>query len=35
MFDKVSEMTSQARIIRFDEQTVPDASLDDLSPPLW
>ena len=26
---------SQARIVRFDEQPVPNASLDDLSEPLW
>lgn len=32
---RLFQQRSQARIIRFDEQTVPGASLDDLSPPLW
>ncbi|WPD21930.1 MAG: ATP-binding protein [Candidatus Electrothrix scaldis] len=35
--DSILELknNSQARLIRFDEQTVPGARLDDLSPDLW
>lgn len=32
---RLFQQRSQARIIRFDEQVVPDASLDDLAEPLW
>lgn len=32
---RLFQQRSQARIIRFDEQVVPLASLDDLSEPLW
>lgn len=32
---RLFQQRSQARIIRFDEQPVPSATLDDLSPPLW
>lgn len=32
---RLFQQRSQARIIRFDEQPVPGASLDDLQPPLW
>jgi ATP-dependent DNA helicase RecG len=32
---RLFQQRSQARIIRFDEQPVPGATLDDLSPPLW
>lgn len=32
---RLFQQRSQARIIRFDEQVVPNASLDDLSPELW
>lgn len=33
--ERLFQQRSQARIIRFDEQVVPMASLDDLSEPLW
>lgn len=32
---RLFQQRSQARIIRFDEQPVPDACLDDLAPELW
>jgi predicted HTH transcriptional regulator len=32
---RLFQQRSQARIIRFDEQVVPGATLDDLTPPLW
>jgi predicted HTH transcriptional regulator len=32
---RLFQQRSQARIIRFDEQVVPNATLDDLSLPLW
>lgn len=32
---RLFQQRSQARIIRFDEQTVPGAKLDDLDRPLW
>lgn len=32
---RLFQQRSQARIIRFDEQTVPNATLDDLIEPLW
>ena len=32
---RLFQQRSQARIIRFDEQPVPGATLDDLQPPLW
>jgi ATP-dependent DNA helicase RecG len=32
---RLFQQRSQARIIRFDEQPVPGATLDDLSPALW
>lgn len=32
---RLFQQRSQARIIRFDEQPVPGATLDDLAPPLW
>lgn len=32
---RLFQQRSQARIIRFDEQVVPEASLDDLAEPLW
>lgn len=32
---RLFQQRSQARIIRFDEQVVPKATLDDLSPELW
>lgn len=32
---RLFQQRSQARIIRFDEQAVPGASLDDLEPALW
>lgn len=32
---RLFQQRSQARIIRFDEQTVPGATLDDLEPSLW
>lgn len=32
---RLFQQRSQARIIRFDEQPVPNAALDDLSEPLW
>lgn len=32
---RLFQQRSQARIIRFDEQPVPDAVLEDLSEPLW
>ncbi len=32
---RLFQQRSQARIIRFDEQVVPRATLDDLSAPLW
>ncbi|MFM2056230.1 MAG: hypothetical protein RLY71_615 [Pseudomonadota bacterium] len=32
---RLFQQRSQARIIRFDEQPVPGATLDDLSPELW
>jgi predicted HTH transcriptional regulator len=32
---RLFQQRSQARIIRFDEQAVPGATLDDLSPELW
>ena len=32
---RLFQQRSQARIIRFDEQIVPGAALDDLSEPLW
>ena len=32
---RLGQQRSQARIIRFDEQVVPTASLDDLVPELW
>ncbi len=32
---RLFQQRSQARIIRFDEQCVPEASLDDLEPGLW
>ncbi|MBB3195200.1 hypothetical protein [Roseateles terrae] len=32
---RLFQQRSQARIIRFDEQAVPDASLDDLPDGLW
>jgi predicted HTH transcriptional regulator len=32
---RLFQQRSQARLIRFDEQTVPGARLDELSPPLW
>ena len=32
---RLFQQRSQTRIIRFDEQTVPGAGLDDLSPDLW
>ncbi len=32
---RLFQQRSQARLIRFDEQTVPGTSLDDLNPKLW
>lgn len=32
---RLFQQRSQARLIRFDEQIVPDATLDDLAPDLW
>jgi len=32
---RLFQQRSQARMIRFDEQVVPDAELDDLSPDIW
>lgn len=32
---RLSQQRSQGRIIRFDEQVVPNAVLDDLSPDIW
>ena len=32
---RLFQQRSQTRLIRFDEQIVPGARLDDLSPPLW
>lgn len=32
---RLFQQRSQARIIRFDEQPVPGATLDDLKPQLW
>jgi ATP-dependent DNA helicase RecG len=32
---RLFQQRSQTRIIRFDEQMVPNAKLEDLSPPLW
>jgi len=32
---RLFQQRSQARLIRFDEQTVPNAKLDDLNPKLW
>ena len=32
---RLFQQRSQTRLIRFDEQIVPDARLDDLSPPHW
>lgn len=32
---RLFQQRSQARIIRFDEQVVPEASLDELAQPLW
>lgn len=32
---RLFQQRSQVRLIRFDEQTVPTATLDDLSPTLW
>ena len=32
---RLFQQRSQARIIRFDEQAIPGATLDDLSDPLW
>lgn len=32
---RLFQQRSQARLIRFDEQAVPDATLDDLRPALW
>jgi len=32
---RLFQQRSQARLIRFDEQTVPHAGLDDLNPKLW
>lgn len=32
---RLFQQRSQARLIRFDEQAVPDTSLSDLTPPLW
>ena len=32
---RLFQQRSQARLIRFDEQTVPGTSLDDLNPDLW
>ncbi len=32
---RLFQQRSQVRIIRFDEQSVPDAALDDLEPSLW
>ena len=33
--ERLFQQRSQTRLIRFDEQIVPDASLDDLEPELW
>lgn len=32
---RLFQQRSQTRLIRFDEQTIPDATLDDLQRPLW
>lgn len=32
---RLFQQRSQARLIRFDEQTVPGTSMDDLDPRLW
>jgi ATP-dependent DNA helicase RecG len=32
---RLFQQRSQARLIRFDEQTVPDTKIDDLNPKLW
>jgi len=32
---RLFQQRSQARLIRFDEQAAPNATLEDLSPPLW
>ena len=32
---RLTEQRSQTRVIRFDGQLIPDATVDDLAPDLW